>query len=114
MKIKEREKGNVVILDVSGKIVLGEDINLLKEKIDELLKNGKKNIILNLADVPYVDSTGLGEIIRAYVSTTKNGGTLKLLKISEKIKDLLVISKLITTFEKNIFDDEEEAVKSFK
>ncbi len=114
MKIKEREKENVVILDVSGKIVLGEDINLLKEKIDELLKNGKKNIILNLADVPYVDSTGLGEIIRAYVSTTKNGGVLKLLKISEKIKDLLVISKLITTFERNIFDDEEEAVKSFK
>jgi len=113
MKIKVRDKENASILDISGKIVAGKDIDKIRNTTLDLLDEGKKNIIFNLAKVPYVDSTGLGEIIRAYITVKKRDGQLRLLKISEKIKDLLTISKLITTFDKNIHDNEEEALKSF-
>jgi anti-sigma B factor antagonist len=113
MNIKKESKGDVTIINVSGKIVVGEELDKLRNSVLEVLDSGKKNIILNLAEVPYVDSTGLGEIIRSYISVSKKNGSLKLLKISEKIRDLLVISKLITTFQKDIFDNLDEAVASF-
>ncbi len=113
MNVKTETKENVAIINVSGKIVVGEELDKLRNTVLEVLNSGKKNIILNLADVPYVDSTGLGEIIRSYISVKKNGGSLRLLKISEKIKDLLIISKLITTFQKDIYDNLDEAVASF-
>ncbi len=114
MNIKKESKGDVTIINVSGKIVVGEDLDKLRNAVLEELESGKKNIILNLAEVPYIDSTGLGEIIRSYISVNKKNGSMKLLKISEKIRDLLVISKLITTFQKDIFDNLDEAVASFK
>ena len=113
MEIKVRKKDKVNILDIAGKIVIGEELDRLRTIVLDLLEAGEKSFVLNLAEVPYVDSTGLGEIIRVYISVTKKTGKVKLLNLSSKIHDLLVISELITTFEKDIFTDEETALKSF-
>ncbi|MFN0120282.1 MAG: STAS domain-containing protein [Blastocatellia bacterium] len=111
MNITERNSGDVVILDVVGKILLGEGDMQLKKKIDELLERKQTKLLLNLANVPYMDSGGLGEIVRSYSTVKKSGGELKLLNATEKIKDLMVITKLHTVFD--IHDDEVAAVKSF-
>ena len=112
MQIAERESGAVTVLDLSGKITLGEDGNLLKDKLQSLLHQNKKNILFNLANVSYVDSAGLGAIVSAYTTVTREGGSLKLANMTKKLQDLLSITKLLTVFE--TFDSEEEAIRSYK
>ena len=112
MQIAERESGAVTVLDLSGKITLGEDGNLLKDKLQSLLHQGKKNILFNLAQVSYVDSAGLGAIVSAYTTVTREGGSLKLANVTKKLQDLLSITKLLTVFE--TFDSEDEAMRSYK
>jgi anti-sigma B factor antagonist len=112
MQISERSVGDVAILDVKGRITLGDGDELLKDKVNQLVNAGKKKIILNLAEVPYVDSAGLGEIVRTYTTVSRQGGSLKLLNLTKRISDLLAITKLLTVFE--TFDSEDEAIKSFQ
>ncbi len=112
MQIAERESGAVTVLDLSGKITLGEDGTLLKDKLQSLLHQNKKNILFNLAQVSYVDSAGLGAIVSAYTTVTREGGSLKLANVTKKLQDLLSITKLLTVFE--TFDSEEEAIRSYK
>jgi anti-sigma B factor antagonist len=111
MKITERKSGDVTVLDIEGKILLGEGDVQLKRKIDELVERKEIKVVLNLEQVPYMDSGGLGEIVRSYTTATRAGGNLKLLHATKRISDLLTITKLITVFE--IFDSEEAAVASF-
>ena len=111
MKIDERTAGDVVVLDLHGKILIGEGDDALREAVNRLADSGKTKILLNLADVPYVDSAGLGEIVRCYTTVSKKGGKLKLLNLTAKIRDLLAITKLLTVFE--TYDSEPEAVKSY-
>ena len=111
MQIEERAVGDVVVLDLKGKITLGEGDELLKDKVNSLVNQGQKKIVLNLADVPYIDSAGLGEIVRTYTTISRQGGSLKLLNLTKRITDLLSITKLLTVFE--TFDSENEAVRSF-
>jgi anti-sigma B factor antagonist len=111
MQISERAVGDVVVLDVKGRITLGDGDEVLKDKVNAVVAKGQKKILLNLADVPYVDSAGLGEIVRTYTTVSRQGGSLKLLNLTKRISDLLAITKLLTVFE--TFDSEPEAVKSF-
>jgi len=111
MQIEERTSGDVLILDIKGRITLGEGDELLKDKVNSLLNQGKKKIVLNLAEVPYIDSAGLGEIVRTYTTVSRQGGSLKLLSLTKRITDLLAITKLLTVFE--TFDTESDAVQSF-
>jgi anti-sigma B factor antagonist len=111
MKITERQVGDVFILDVSGKIQIGEGDDALREAMARLVDTGKTKILLNLADVPYVDSAGLGEVVRCYTMVLRKGGRLKLVNLTKKIKDLLAITKLLTVFE--TFESEGDAIKSF-
>ena len=111
MKIDERQVGDVVVLDLHGKILIGEGDDALREAVNRLSDSGKTKILLNLADVPYVDSAGLGEIVRCYTTVSKKGGRLKLLNLTAKIRDLLAITKLLTVFE--TYDSEADAVKSY-
>ena len=111
MQIQERMSGDVVVLDLKGKITLGEGDELLKDKVNSLVNQGHKKIVLNLADVPYIDSAGLGEVVRTYTTVSRQGGSLKLLNLTKRITDLLSITKLLTVFE--TFDSEGDAVRSF-
>jgi anti-sigma B factor antagonist len=111
MQISERVVGDVTILDLNGKITLGEGDELLKDKINSLLNQGQRKLILNLEGVPYIDSAGLGEIVRTYTTVSRQGGRLKLLNLTKRIQDLLSITKLLTVFE--TFESEEQAVQSF-
>jgi anti-sigma B factor antagonist len=111
MQIDERIVDDVTVLDLKGKMTLGEGDELLKDKINSLASQGHKKILLNLEAVPYIDSAGLGEIVRTYTSISRQGGKLKLLNVSKRIQDLLVITKLITIFDS--YDDEAEAVRSY-
>lgn len=111
MDIAERTVSDVTVLDLKGKMTLGEGDELLKDKINSLLANGKKKLVLNLEGVPYIDSAGLGEIVRTYTTVSRQGGSLKLLNLTKRIEDLLSITKLLTVFE--TFDTEAEAINSF-
>ena len=111
MQIEERTVGDVLILDVKGRITLGEGDEILKDKVNSLLHQGLKKIVLNLAEVPYIDSAGLGEIVRTYTTVSRQGGSLKLLSLTKRITDLLAITKLLTVFE--TYESENEAVQSF-
>ena len=111
MQIEERSVGSVVVLDVKGRITLGDGDNILKDRINTLVSQGRQQILLNLAGVSYIDSAGLGEIVRNYTTLSRRGGSLKLLHLTKRITDLLSITKLLTVFE--TFDSESEAVKSF-
>jgi anti-sigma B factor antagonist len=111
MQIEERAVGDVVVLDLKGRITLGDGDQLLKDKVNSLVNQGHKGIVLNLAGVPYIDSAGLGEIVGSYTTVSRQGGSLKLLNLTKKITDLLAITKLLTVFE--TFDSEDEAVRSF-
>ncbi len=111
MTITERRRDDVVILDIDGKILLGEGDVQLREAIRRLLQSGARKILLNLANVPYMDSAGLGELVRAYTTVRREGGELKLLNLTARIQDLLTITKLISVFES--FDSEDAALKSF-
>jgi anti-sigma B factor antagonist len=111
MEIAERVVEDVTVLDLKGKMTLGEGDELLKDKINSLLANSRKKLVLNLEGVPYIDSAGLGEIVRTYTTVSRQGGSLKLLNLTKRIEDLLSITKLLTVFE--TFDTEAEAIKSF-
>ena len=111
MQIDERIVSNVTILDLKGKITLGEGDEALRERINQLMSKEQKRILLNLADVPYIDSAGLGEIVRTYTTVSRQGGQLKLVYLTKRITDLLSITKLLTVFE--TFDAEPEALKSY-
>jgi anti-sigma B factor antagonist len=112
MVIEERIIGDVTILDLKGKMTLGEGDELLKDKINSLIHQGQKKLLLNLEGVPYIDSAGLGEIVRTYTTVSRQGGNLKLVNLTKRITDLLSITKLLTVFE--TFDAEPEALKSFQ
>ena len=112
MEIEERDSGGVMILDLKGKLTIGEGDELLKDKVNSLIQQGYQKLLLNLEGVPYVDSAGLGEIVRTYTTVSRQGGKLKLLNLTKRIEDLLAITKLLTVFE--TFESEQEAVKSFQ
>ena len=112
LNIAERQAGDITILDLSGKITIGEGSVQLREAVRNLLDSGKKKILLNLGDVSYVDSSGIGELVSSYSTANKAGGSLKLLNLTKKIQDLLAITKLLTVFE--IHESEESALASFK
>jgi anti-sigma B factor antagonist len=111
MEIAERTVNDVTILDLKGKMTLGEGDELLKDRINSLLAAGRKKLLLNLEGVPYIDSAGLGEVVRTYTTVSRQGGSLKLLNLTKRIEDLLSITKLLTVFE--TFDSEAEAVQSY-
>ena len=112
LNIRERQAGDVTILDLEGKITIGEGSVSLRSAIRRLIEEGKKKILLNLAGVGYVDSSGIGELVSSYTTINREGGQLKLLTLTQKIKDLLTITKLLTVFD--VYDDESEALNSFK
>jgi anti-sigma B factor antagonist len=111
MQIDERTVSEVTVLDLKGKITLNEGDEVLKDKINSLIMQGKKKILLNLAEVPYIDSAGLGEIVRTYTTVSRQGGQLKLVNLTKRITDLLMITKLLTVFE--TFEVEQDAIKSY-
>ena len=111
MHIEERVVDDVTILDLKGKITLGEGDEALKDKVNSLALQGRRRILLNLADVPYIDSAGLGGVVSTYTTISRQGGQLKLVNLTKRITDLLSITKLLTVFE--TFDSEAEAIKSF-
>jgi anti-sigma B factor antagonist len=112
MQIEERSVGDVTVLDLKGKMTLGEGDELLKDKINSLIHQGQRKLLLNLEGVPYIDSAGLGEIVRTYTTVSRQGGSLKLVNLTKRITDLLSITKLLTVFE--TFDAEKDAVASFQ
>jgi len=111
MQIEERSAGDVTVLDLKGKMTLGEGAELLRDKINSLIQQGRRKVVLNLEDVPYIDSAGLGEIVRTYTTISRQGGSLKLLNLTKRITDLLSITKLLTVFD--TYDSEADAVRSF-
>ena len=111
MKLSSRKVRDIVILDIEGKILLGEGDAEIKQAIDDLLGRGEKNVVLNLAKVPYIDSAGLGEIIRSFTAMRKSGGNLKLLSPNQRLIDLLSITKLVNVFD--WYGDEASALASF-
>ena len=112
MKISERQAGDVTVLDLGGKITMGEGSVSLRGAIRRLVEMGKKKILLNLGQVSYVDSSGVGELVAGFTTVTRDGGQLKLLNLTRKIQDLLAITKLLTVFD--VYDDEAAALNSFK
>ena len=111
MTIQERVVGSVTVLDLDGKLVLGDGDTLLKDKIHSLVFQGRKNIVLNMGGVAYVDSSGLGAIVASFVTAKNNGGQVKLLKLTNRLQGLMAIAKLLTVFD--TFDTEKEALGSF-
>ena len=111
MQIEERRVGSVIVLDAKGKLTLGDGDVLLKDKIHSLVHQGHRRVVLNLGDVSYVDSAGIGEIVGSYTTLSRAGGSLKLLNLTKRIHDLLAITKLLTVFE--TFTTEDDAVRSF-
>ena len=111
MDVKHMTHNNIEFLALEGKIVMGEGDILIRTHVEQLLEQGKRNIVLDMANVPYMDSAGLGQIIRCYTTTRKLGGDLKLLHLNKKLVDLLTITKLISVFD--WYDSEEKVLKSF-
>ena len=111
LKVSTRQVDGVSIVDCSGRITLGEGSIVLRDTVKDLLGKGQKKILLNLGDVNYIDSSGIGELVSAYTTAKNQGGELKLLKLTKKVHDLLQITKLYTVFD--VKDDEAGAVKSF-
>ena len=111
MKANTRQVEGVTIVDMNGRITLGEGSVVLRDTVRNLLTEDRKKILLNLADVTYIDSSGIGELVSAYTNVKNQGGDLKLLNLTKKVHDLLQITKLYTVFE--IADDEAQAIRSF-
>lgn len=112
LEVTERQAGDVTILDMNGSVRMGEGAISLRNSIRGLVDGGKKKILLNLSGVKNIDSSGIGELIANYTTVSRDGGQLKLLNLTEKIQNLLVITKLLTVFDS--FDNEPEALNSFK
>ncbi len=112
MKATTREVNGVIVIDISGRITLGEGCSQLRELIRGLLAKGHKNLLLNLTDVTYIDSSGIGELVSGFTAVSNQGGQMKLLNLTKKVKDLLQITKLLTVFD--VHDDEAKAIASFQ
>ena len=112
LEIRERTVDDVTILEMTGKITIGDGSVQLRDAVSRLLDAGRNRIILNLGGVTYVDSSGIGELVSRFTTTKNSGGKLKLLNLTKKIKDLLMITKLLTVFE--IYEDEQTALESFQ
>lgn len=111
MQITERHVGDVVVLDLNGRLILGEGCQRLRDKINSVVQQEQKQIVVNLSDVGYMDSSGIGELVRSYTTVTRQGGSLKLLGLTKRLSDLLAITKLLTVFDS--YDTEKDAVASF-
>ena len=111
VKMNNRQVGDVTVVDVSGRITLGEGSSELRDALRDLVAKGNKKILLNLGDVSYIDSSGIGELVSGFTSVSNQGGHLKLLNLTKRVKDLLQITKLYTVFE--VHDNEAAAVRSF-
>lgn len=111
MTIQERASGSITILDLTGKLVLGDGDTLLKDKVHSLVFQGRKQVLLDMGAVSFVDSTGLGALVASFVTVKNNGGQIKLVNLTKRLHDLLVISKLVNVFE--TFDSEADAIRSF-
>ena len=111
LKLTTRQFGDVTVIDAAGRITLGEGSSAFRESIKDLLQRADKKILVNLGEVTYIDSSGIGELVSGFTTVTNHGGQLKLLNLSKRVQDLLQITKLYTVFE--VFDDEAAAVRSF-
>jgi anti-sigma B factor antagonist len=111
VKLTNRQVGDVTVVDAAGRITLGDGASTLRDDIRDLAAKGDKKILMNLSEVSYIDSSGIGELVSGFTTVTNHGGQLKLLGLSKRVKDLLQITKLYTVFE--VFDDEAAAVRSF-
>ncbi len=111
IKANTRQVNGVTVVDISGRITLGEGSSTLRETVRDLLNRGEKKILLNLGDVTYIDSSGIGELVTCFARVTNQGGQLKLLNLTKKVHDLLQITKLYTVFD--VHDDETGAIRSF-
>jgi len=111
LKIATREVAHITIVDIQGRIVLGDEIGDLRDTVRNLIAEGKKKIILNLAGVDYIDSSGVGELVSSFTTVRNSGGELKLLNLTQKVQDVLYVTKLYTVFD--IRDDEFTAIRSF-
>jgi anti-sigma B factor antagonist len=111
VKISNRQVGDVTVVDATGRITLGEGASVFRDTIRDLAAKGNKKILINLSDVSYIDSSGIGEMVSSFTTVTNHGGQLKLLGLTKRVKDLLQITKLYTVFE--VFEDEPSAVRSF-
>lgn len=112
LKITERDVNGVIVLSLDGRIVLGEESNSLREKVKSLLAAGKKKIVLNMSNVTYIDSAGLGTLVAAHHSAKTQGAALRLSNLGAKFQEVLQVTKLLTVFE--VFDSETAAIQSFK
>lgn len=112
LQITERRIGAATVLDLAGKLTIDHGAEILKDKINSLIVQGRTDVVLNLADVSYIDSGGLGQLVASYSSVKKNAGNLKLLHVSRRNHDLLSITRLVTVFD--TFDSEDEALRSFQ
>lgn len=112
VKLSVRQIGDVTVIDAEGRITLGEGSSTFRDTIKDLSAKGSKKILLDLADITYIDSSGIGEMVAGFTSVSNAGGTLKLLNLTKRVKDLLQITKLYTVFE--VFDDEAKALASFQ
>jgi anti-sigma B factor antagonist len=112
LNIQEREAGDVTILDMSGKVTIGEGSISLRSAIRGLLEKGRKKILLNLSGVGYIDSSGIGELVASFTAINKEGGQLKLHNLTQKLQDLLAITKLLTVFD--VYESESDALSSYK
>lgn len=112
LHINQRQAGDVAILDLDGEIRIGDSATALRSAIRELVAGGNKKILLNLKGVRYIDSSGIGELIANFTTVNRGGGQLKLLNLTEKVQDLLVITKLLTVFD--VYDSEADGLSSFK
>jgi len=111
LTINKRESGNVVILDLNGQITLGDTAASLRDTVRQLLEEGRKNILLNLAAVPYMDSSGLGQLVGSFATVTSRGGQFKLVNLQTKLQSLMYVTKLIALFD--VYADEATALHSF-
>ena len=112
VKMSTRQVGDVTIVDAAGRITLGEAASTFRDTIRDLAASGHKKMLLNLAEISYIDSSGIGELVSGFTSAANQGGSVKLLNLTKRVQDLLQITKLYTVFE--VFDDEAQAVGSFK
>jgi anti-sigma B factor antagonist len=111
VKLTTRQVGDVTVVDAVGRITLGEGASTFRDTIRDLAASGHKKLLLNLAEISYIDSSGIGEMVSGFTTVTNQGGAVKLLNLTKRVKDLLQITKLYTVFE--VFDDEADAVRSF-
>lgn len=111
MTLNDRAAGDITVIDVTGRITIDDGADTFRDRVRALVRDGRVKLVLNFTDSSYIDSTALGEIVRAYTSATRKGGTVKLLNVPPRVHELLVITRLLSVFD--LFDDETEAVRSF-